>query len=185
VVRGPEQGTALESPVLHPINRLPCQVGGGIRSIATAQRLLEAGAQRIIIRSRLILGGEIDHTFAEQLAATVSSRCIVCALDSRQGKVSVGGWRAQTPLTALTVLQALDMWFDSFLCTNIDTEGLMQGIPLDPVRELRQATNKRLMAAGGISRQTEIDELHQISVDAVVGMAIYKGMIEIGLPGPN
>ena len=105
------------------INRLPCQVGGGIRSIATAQRLLEAGAQRIIIGSRLILGGEIDHAFAEQLAATVSSRCIVCALDSRQGKVSVGGWRTQTPLTALAIRWTARQLSGSVLFLTAQKEG--------------------------------------------------------------
>ncbi len=63
----------------------------------------------------------------------------------------------------------------AFLYTHIDTEGLMGGLPLEPVRELRAATTRQLIAAGGITTHEEIDHLHQMGVDAVVGMALYSG----------
>jgi phosphoribosylformimino-5-aminoimidazole carboxamide ribonucleotide (ProFAR) isomerase len=61
----------------------------------------------------------------------------------------------------------------------VDSEGLMEGIPLDIVRELRRATSKRLIVAGGINSQEQIDELDRMNVDAVVGMAIYTGRIRV------
>jgi len=51
----------------------------------------------------------------------------------------------------------------------------MSGLPLDPVRELREATTRQLIAAGGITTHEEIEHLHQMGVDAVVGMALYTG----------
>jgi phosphoribosylformimino-5-aminoimidazole carboxamide ribonucleotide (ProFAR) isomerase len=59
----------------------------------------------------------------------------------------------------------------------VETEGLLQGFPQDVIRPLREATTRQLIAAGGISSQEEIDELHRMGVDSVVGMAIYRGLI--------
>jgi phosphoribosylformimino-5-aminoimidazole carboxamide ribonucleotide (ProFAR) isomerase len=77
------------------------------------------------------------------------------------------------------MMQALEPWCCAFLYTNIDTEGLMQGIPLNAIQPLRQATAKQLIAAGGICTTQQIDELHAIGVDSVVGMAIYTGKIDL------
>jgi phosphoribosylformimino-5-aminoimidazole carboxamide ribotide isomerase len=55
----------------------------------------------------------------------------------------------------------------------------MQGIPLETVHALRTATSRQLIVAGGISSQEEIDQLEQLGMDAVVGMAIYAGKIRI------
>jgi phosphoribosylformimino-5-aminoimidazole carboxamide ribotide isomerase len=77
------------------------------------------------------------------------------------------------------MIAALEPYFSAFLYTHIDTEGLLQGIPIDVVRELRTRTKRRFIAAGGIRSQQEIDELHAMGVDAVVGMGIYTGLIEV------
>ncbi len=58
----------------------------------------------------------------------------------------------------------------------------MQGIPMDAVRAVREATTRRVVAAGGITTQEEIDELDAMGVDAVVGMAIYTGRLALKLP---
>ena len=77
------------------------------------------------------------------------------------------------------MMQQLEPFCSAFLYTHIDTEGLLQGIPLDVIRELRGKTSRRLIAAGGIRSQEEIDELDQMGVDAVVGMAIYSGLLAV------
>jgi len=77
------------------------------------------------------------------------------------------------------MIRALEPFCTAFLYTHIDTEGLMQGIPLETVRTLRAATSKQLIAAGGIASQKEVDQLHQLGIDAVVGMAIYTGKIRL------
>jgi phosphoribosylformimino-5-aminoimidazole carboxamide ribotide isomerase len=80
------------------------------------------------------------------------------------------------------MITGLESWCAAFLYTHIDTEGLMQGIPMDVVRQLRDATSKQLIAAGGIATNHQIDELDALHIDAVVGMAIYTGRIKLLSP---
>jgi len=157
--------------------RLPCQVGGGIRSIEAAEDILRAGARRVIIGSALVRDGEINTAFAEELARRLGRERLVFAVDSRGGKVAIGGWKQATELTPIEMMQALEPWCAAFLYTHIDTEGLMQGIPFDIVGNLRQATARHLIVAGGITSTAEIERLHAMGVDAVVGMAIYTGQV--------
>lgn len=157
--------------------QIPCQVGGGIRSIESARATLELGAQRVILGSSLISRGEINVTFAHDLSTQISSDKLIFAVDSRGGYVSIKGWKESTPIRAAEMMRTLDPFCGAFLYTNIDTEGLLQGIPMDIVRELRNATERRLIAAGGIRSQEEIDALNAMGIDSVVGMAIYQNLI--------
>lgn len=159
--------------------RLPCQVGGGIRTVRTAEELLTAGAQRVILGSSLIREGKPDLAFAEESARILGPEKLVFAIDSKQGRVAIRGWRELTSITPLEMILALEPWCEAFLYTHIDTEGLMQGIPLDIVRTLRTATTKQLTVAGGIARREEIDQLDALKIDAVVGMAIYTGRLAL------
>ena len=159
------------------VRRLPCQVGGGIRSIKGARKMLDLGARRVILGSSLIESGAINLDFAEQLASQFGPDKLVFAIDARHGKVAIRGWREITSISPLQMVQALNPFCCAFLYTNIDTEGLMTGLPLEPVHELRQATGKQLIAAGGISTNDEIEQLHRMGVDAVVGMALYTGRL--------
>lgn len=157
--------------------RLPCQVGGGIRTVGTAQAALAAGAHRVIIGSALFQGGELDRKFAETMSGAVGANRLVFALDAIGGRVAMHGWRDVTNVTPLQMIEALDPFCGAFLYTHVETEGLLQGFPLEVIHPLRKATSKQLIAAGGIRSQEEIDKLHAIGVDAVVGMAIYKGLL--------
>ncbi len=156
---------------------LPCQVGGGIRSVGEAEAVLVAGAKRVIVGSALFTEGKLDAKFAEHLANAVGPERLVVALDAIGGRVAIHGWRTITEVTPLLMMRELEPWCAAFLYTNVDTEGLLQGFPIEVIRPLRHATSRHLLAAGGIRSQTEIDELDQIGVDAVVGMAIYQGLI--------
>jgi phosphoribosylformimino-5-aminoimidazole carboxamide ribotide isomerase len=157
--------------------QLPCQVGGGIRSVASAEAALGAGAKRVIIGSSLFAQGGLDRVFAEKMADAVGPSRLVFALDAIGGRVVTHGWRKTTDVSPLEMVRALDPWCGGFLYTNVETEGLLQGFPQDVIRPLREATTRQLIAAGGIRSQEEIDELHAIGVDAVVGMAIYQGLL--------
>jgi phosphoribosylformimino-5-aminoimidazole carboxamide ribotide isomerase len=77
------------------------------------------------------------------------------------------------------MIHALEPWCGGFLYTHIDTEGLLLGMPLDVVSELRSSTNKQLIVAGGIKTEDEVERLHIMGVDAVVGMAIYLELVKI------
>jgi phosphoribosylformimino-5-aminoimidazole carboxamide ribotide isomerase len=159
--------------------RLPCQVGGGVRSIHTAEQMLSLGAQRVILGSSLIRDGHPDIVFAGEIARAVGPEKLVFAIDSKHGRVAIHGWRQLTAITPLEMIAALDRWCSAFLYTNIDTEGLMQGIPLDTVRQLRASTMKQLIVAGGVASSEQVDELDALRIDAVVGMAIYTRRIKL------
>ena len=163
--------------VIQIVKRLNCQVGGGIRSLETAQEVLKAGARKVILGSALLEDGKINTQFASTLASTLGTTALVFAVDSRGGRVAIDGWRKETVLTAFDMIRALEPFCDTFLYTHIDTEGLMGGIPMETVRAIRQSTSRRLVAAGGITTQREIDVLDALEIDAVVGMALYSGRI--------
>jgi phosphoribosylformimino-5-aminoimidazole carboxamide ribotide isomerase len=129
--------------------------------------------------STLIRNGEINTVFAQQIAEAVGAEKLVFALDAKGGKVAIRGWREITAISPVEMIRALAPWCDAFLYTHIDTEGMMQGIPLETVRELRAATSKQLIAAGGIASDEEVELLHSMGVDAVVGMALYLGRVSV------
>ena len=159
------------------VKQLPCQVGGGIRSIESVRKMLDLGAVRVIFGSTLIQNGSINVAFAQQVAAEFGPDKLVFAIDARGGKVAIRGWREITSISPVQMVQALDAFCCAFLYTHIDTEGLMTGLPLQPVRELRAATTRQLIAAGGITTHEEIEQLQRMGVDAVVGMALYTGRL--------
>jgi phosphoribosylformimino-5-aminoimidazole carboxamide ribotide isomerase len=161
------------------VGKLPCQVGGGVRSTEAARAALDLGAQRVILGSTLIKNGAINVGFAEELSREFGPAKLVFALDARGGKIAIRGWKEITPITPIEVVNALDRYCGAFLYTHIDSEGLMKGLPLEPVRELRAATSKQLIAAGGITSHEEIENLHSMGVDAVVGMALYLGKLSL------
>ena len=157
--------------------RLPCQIGGGIRTVERAQELLNAGARRVILGSALLKEGAINASFAERCEKSLGTDKLVFAIDSRGGKVAIHGWTQATTIDPVEMVIALDRYCSAFLYTHIDTEGTMTGFPLAVARRLREATGKQLIVAGGIRSMDEVNSLHALGVDAVVGMAIYRGAI--------
>jgi phosphoribosylformimino-5-aminoimidazole carboxamide ribotide isomerase len=159
--------------------RLPCQVGGGIRSIETAQHMLSTGARRVIFGSSLIRDDQPNILFAEEIAGAIGAEKLVFAIDSKNGRVAIKGWRQLTNITPLEMIASLEHWCAAFLYTHIDTEGLLRGFPLNTAIQLRAATSKQLIVAGGIATSEQIGQLDALRIDAVVGMAIYTGRIQL------
>jgi phosphoribosylformimino-5-aminoimidazole carboxamide ribotide isomerase len=157
---------------------LSCRVGGGVRTIARATEILSAGARQIIAGSALFKDGQPDLAFAEQLAAAIGTERVIAAVDSRNGRVVINGWKTPLPLTAIDAVKALEPYCGEFLYTHVDNEGLMGGTNREAILAVRNATSRRLTAAGGITTQEEIDDLDAHGVDAVVGMALYTGKLE-------
>ena len=157
----------------------PCRVGGGIWSIARAREVLDAGATHVIVGSALFREGRPDIDFARRLCDAVGRERVIAAVDSKGGRIAVHGWRATVPLTPVDAVRALDQYCDEFLYTIVDGEGLMGGIDLEAVRAVTGATVRRIVAAGGITTQAEIDALDALGADAVVGMAIYTGRLSV------
>lgn len=160
--------------------RLPCRVGGGVRSAEDAIAVLNAGATKAIVGSRLFRGGAPDLPFARTLAAVAGTDRLVAAVDARGGRVVIDGWRTQLAITPAEAIRSLEPWVDEFLFTNVDVEGLMRGIDRSAIEAVRSATDKAVSVAGGVTTEEEIAWLDGLGMDAVAGMAIYTGRLKIG-----
>ncbi len=159
--------------------RLPCRVGGGIRSVERASEVLAGGAHGIIASSALFRDGDVNLAFARTLAEAVGPERIIAAVDSRGGRVAIHGWKTMLPITAVEAVRALEPFCGEFLYTHVDLEGLMQGTDMEAIMAVRGATSRRVTAAGGITTWAEIDRLDAEGVDAVVGMAVYTGQLPL------
>jgi len=168
--------------------RLPCQVGGGLKTAEDGRALLDAGARRIIYGSSLF-GAAVDGEtprrhkiirleFAETLKKTLGEDALVFSVDTKGGRVAVKGWKDSVDLTPEEAVTWLEDSCAAFLYTHVDTEGTMTGFPLDVAAILRACTAKQLIVAGGIKEQGEVDALDAMGVDAVAGMAVYSGAMD-------
>lgn len=170
--------------------RLPCRVGGGVRSAARAHELIDAGATHVIVGSSLYRGARagdsqghyINLGFAQELVRSVGNKRIIGAVDSKAGQVVIHGWKTALPITAVAAVKTLESYCDEFLYTHVDREGLMQGTDMAAILAVARATARQVTAAGGITTQDEIDELDRHGIHAVVGMAIYTGMLTVQAP---
>jgi phosphoribosylformimino-5-aminoimidazole carboxamide ribotide isomerase len=162
---------------------LPCQVGGGFRTIERAKQALDQGAKRVIIGSALFSSdnnsASVNTAFAADLANAVGPENLVAGIDTKAGRIAVKGWKANVELTPDQAIPQLNPYVSAFLYTHVDGEGMMQGFPIDVAARLRKLTQHQLIVAGGIRSQQEIDDLHTLGADAVVGMAIYTDAIAV------
>ncbi|HEX7485323.1 MAG TPA: HisA/HisF-related TIM barrel protein [Vicinamibacterales bacterium] len=162
--------------------KLACRVGGGIRSVERARQVIDAGARKVILSSALFKEGRPDVSFASKVCEAVGREQVVVAVDTRGGRLVIHGWRTTLAITPVEAMKALEPYCDEFLYTDVDREGLMQGMDLAAAEAIRAATDRRLSAAGGITTQAEVDSLDAKGIDAVVGMAIYTGTMELEAP---
>jgi len=154
-------------------SRARCRVGGGVRNADRAKQLVEQGAYRVIV------GTAAFTPELAKIAAAVEPERVIVALDSKEGKIVVKGWREATPFTAEEVISRMEPFCAGFLCTYVDKEGMMQGTDMAWFRRLRAATDREITAAGGITTLEEIRELDAIGVHAALGMAIYTGRLAL------
>jgi len=158
--------------------RLTCQVGGGIRTLDQASRLLDIGARRVIFGSVLFNSTGVDTESAASLSSAIGRDRFVASIDTKSGHVAVRGWKDTITLTPEQAIATLEPFCSAFLYTHIDTEGTLQGFPFERAQALRPLTSRQLIVAGGIRERGEIDALADIGVDAVAGMAVYSGLLE-------
>jgi len=167
--------------------RLPCQVGGGLKTAGDGRALLDVGAKRVIYGSSLFGVAQADEArrhkmirieFAEELKRALDEDSLCFSVDTKNGRVAVKGWKDSVDLTPEEAITWLEDFCAAFLYTHVDTEGTMQGFPLDVAARLRATTAKQLIVAGGIKERAEVDALDAMGVDAVAGMAVYSGAME-------
>lgn len=158
---------------------LPCRVGGGVREIDAARRLIDAGARSVIVGSALFDNGQPQPASARAFAGAIGSDALVAAIDSRAGRVVTHGWRTSASIAPEDAIRALEDCAGTFLYTHVDREGLLSGFDLDLGRRLVESTTRRLVLAGGIRSLDEVEAIDRLGADAVVGMAIYTGVMDL------
>jgi phosphoribosylformimino-5-aminoimidazole carboxamide ribotide isomerase len=160
-------------------SRAACRVGGGVRSVQRARELAEAGAHKVIVGTAAFSTRGIRQGFLKSLARAIGRERVMLALDSREGKIVVKGWKESTAFTAEKVIRKLEPYCGEFLCTFVDREGTMTGTDLTWFARLRAATDLPITAAGGIHTLEEIRALAEMKIHAALGMAVYTGRLKL------
>lgn len=155
---------------------VPTQMGGGIRTMDDARKLLDVGIDTVIIGTMAIENPDI----IEELSNEYGKDRICVSLDSKDNRVVTHGWTKftdKTPLEYARIFQ--DKGAGSILFTNVDVEGLLNGINLDIAENLISNINIPVIYSGGITSIDDIKSLKQINTEyVVIGSALYKGLIE-------
>jgi len=156
-----------------------CRVGGGIRSVKEAKRLISWGAERIIVGTRALNSRRPDHGFLGELARAVGRDRVIMALDFSRGRVVTHGWRQRSGATPDQAARWFEPYAGEFLITAVDREGLLAGPDWETVRRIRSLTDIPVTIAGGVSTLEDIERCSAIGVDAQVGMALYTGRLDL------
>ncbi len=155
------------------------RVGGGVRTVERAEALVKQGAFKVIVGTAAFRATGPNFGFLKELVDEIGRDRVVLALDSKDGRIVVKGWRQAMDFTAEEVIRQLEQYCSGFLCTYVDKEGMMQGTDLDWFRRLRAATNLEITAAGGITTLEDIQALDAMKIHSAVGMAIYTGRLDL------
>jgi phosphoribosylformimino-5-aminoimidazole carboxamide ribotide isomerase len=154
----------------------PVQASGGIRSLADAQALLDAGAARVVVGTAAL---ESPGTLSE-LASTFEERLVV-AVDARAGRVAVAGWSRMTELAPDEFAErCAEAGVRRLLCTAIDRDGTMDGPDLALLEKVRDRSGLPVLAAGGVRSDEDVDALAALGLEgAVVGRALLEGTVSL------
>lgn len=152
------------------------ELGGGIRSVEDAARWIETGVSRIILSTLAVREPEC----VSQLAREFGSERVMAGVDAKGGQVAIHGWQ-ETAGDYLSWAERFEsLGAGSLLYTNVDVEGLQQGIRMDPVRSLIRRVDVPVVVAGGVSCRSDVTALRDCGAyGAVLGSALYSGKITL------
>ncbi|HRA47468.1 MAG TPA: 1-(5-phosphoribosyl)-5-[(5-phosphoribosylamino)methylideneamino]imidazole-4-carboxamide isomerase [Thermomicrobiales bacterium] len=152
------------------------QVGGGIRGLAQAGQLIDAGIDRIVLGSLLVHKPaeaiEIGRTFPGQVAA---------GLDARNGKLATAGWREQTEIDAFVMAASLVQdGITTVIYTDIARDGTLEGPNLPSLQQMIAIPGLSVVASGGIGAIDDVAQVAAIGADAVIiGRALYDQRVDL------
>ena len=154
------------------------QASGGVRSPEDAERLLETGASRIVVGTAAFAEPEA----LERYASAFGDRLVV-AVDVREGRVAVGGWRRQTKLTAEDAVErCAAAGVSRLLCTAIERDGTLGGPDLDLLRRVRERSGLPVLAAGGVRSREDLDAIEETGCEgAIVGRALLEARLPLAI----
>jgi phosphoribosylformimino-5-aminoimidazole carboxamide ribotide isomerase len=158
---------------------VPVQYGGGLRSLPAVRDALRAGAERVILGT----AAYTDIDFLDDVLGAFRERLIV-SVDTRGGNVSTSGWQETTQMPAEAVIERLqNRGVRSFVYTNVDRDGMLEGPDLDEVKRIAAVVRGRFLYSGGIGQLDDLvglAALRQVNLGGViVGKALYEGRFTI------
>lgn len=178
---GARAGTLMQSELIRELagaTTVPLQVGGGVRSRADIEKLLQAGVDRVVVGTAALENWGWFEATAHDRA--LRGR-LVLALDARDGVVATRGWTASSDRLALEVAAAVRGWpLAGILYTDVAVDGTLGGPSVQRTVELAMATDVPVMASGGVGQLEHVRSLLGTPVRGViVGRAIYEGRIDL------
>lgn len=156
---------------------VPLQIGGGIRDVEYAKKLLDLDVERVIIGTMGIKNPKTISILSEEYG----SDRIMISLDSKNNKVLIKGWQEsidKTPAELSNIMK--EHGAGSILFTNVDVEGLLGGFTIEPLNELKKSTDIPIVYSGGITNISDVKKLNKTGIDGIViGSALYKNKINL------
>lgn len=157
---------------------IPVQFGGGVRSAQDAERLLDWGVARVILGTVAVRQPQVVEA---ALAAHGAERVLV-GIDARQGRVATHGWVQAAEVGAIALAQRMAaMGVRHVVYTDVQRDGMLQGVNVEATRQLAQASGLGVIASGGVASLEDIRALKACERDgiegAIIGMALYRGAI--------
>jgi phosphoribosylformimino-5-aminoimidazole carboxamide ribotide isomerase len=155
---------------------VPVQVGGGVRSLETAQSLLAEGAARVVVGTTAAEDPEVMRTWVAELGAEHA----VVGVDARGGRVATHGWQNVTDLDVLSFCQVLkDCGVERVLYTDVARDGRLSGPDVEGTRAI--ADLLKVIGSGGVSTVEHLRELANVGAEgAIIGTALYEGRLKLG-----
>ena len=158
--------------------KMPVQLGGGIRDLATVEAWLAKGITRVIIGTAAVR----DPAFVKEAAAKFPGRVAV-GLDARDGKVAVEGWAETSTVTALEIAQRFeDAGVAAIIFTDIARDGLLKGLNLEATIALADSISIPVIASGGLASIEDIKAMlsprAKKLAGAIAGRALYDGRVD-------
>lgn len=152
---------------------LPIQVGGGIRSFEIAEKLFKTGISQVILGALAFS----DSLAISEIQKRFGDEAVIVALDNKDGRVMVEGWKTATALTLKEALEKFtSLGVKTFLITSIAQDGMLSGPDLETLGEACKFPNAKIIAAGGIGSLNDLSALKRVGVEgAVIGKALYEG----------
>lgn len=158
--------------------KMPVQLGGGIRDIATVERWLKAGVSRVIIGTAAVR----DPAFVKEAAKKFPNQ-IAVGIDARHGKVAVSGWAEETQMQAAELARLFEgAGVSAIIYTDVERDGMLQGLNLDSTIALADAVSIPVIASGGLASLDDIRKLVEPRArklaGAIAGRALYDGRLD-------
>ena len=175
----PVNGDAIES-IVDAVPQLPVQIGGGIRDMQTIERYLKRGVRWVIIGTAAVKDPEFVRAACKEYPDH-----IVVGIDAKQGRVATDGWAEVSEMEATTLAREFEAaGVSAIVYTDIDRDGMMQGVNVEATREMARASSIPIIASGGITNLEDIKALAEHTregiIGAITGRAIYEGTLDLG-----